>query len=150
MEVMIMGSNVSIVPTTTTTICKPFVLDVMVFAPEAGFKFQVSVEKDCTAKAEPLWKLVFDLYKKQATGTDFDQIVHVSYTASTPVEAQVIQSTAANGVSPSQADILINQVHPAVKELDDADNMTPDQLAAAKTEVKAGMSKVANVKSFDL
>ena len=145
-----MGSNVSIVPTTTTQICKPFVLDVMVFAPEAGFKFQVSVEKDCTANAEPLWKLVFDLYKRQATGTNFDQIVHVSYTASTPVESQVIESTAANGVSPNQADILINQVHPAVKELDDADNMTPDQLAAAKTEVKNGMSKVANVKSFDL
>jgi hypothetical protein len=66
------------------------------------------------------------------------------------VEAQVIQSTAANGVSPNQADILINQVHPAVKELDNADNMTPEQLAAAKAEVKDGMSQVANVKSFDL
>jgi hypothetical protein len=122
----------------------------MVFSPEAGFKFQVSVEKDCTATADPLWKLVFDLYKKQATGTNFDQIVHVSYTANTPVEAQVIQSTAANGVNSQQADILINQVHPAVKELDNADTMTPDQLAATKTQVQDGMSQVANVKSFDL
>jgi hypothetical protein len=122
----------------------------MVFAPEAGFKFQVSVEKDCTATADPLWKLVFDLYKKQATGTAFDQIVHVSYTASTPVESQVLESTAVNGVNSQQADILINQVHPAVKELDDTANMTPDQLAAAQTQVKDGMSQVANVKSFDL
>lgn len=144
-----MGSNISIVPT-TTKICKPFVLDVMVFAPEAGFKFEVSVEKACTPTADPLWKLVFDLYKKQATGTDFDQIVHVSYTASTPVESQVLQTTAVSGVSSGQADILINQVHPAVKELDDAGNMTPEQLQAAKAEVKTAMSKVANVKSFDL
>ena len=144
-----MASNVSIVPT-TKKVCKPFVLEVMVFAPEAGFKFEVSVEKSCTPTADPLWKLVFDLYKKQATGTDFDQIVHVSYTASTPVESQVIETTAVNGVSGGQADILINQVHPAVKSLDQADTLTPQQLAAAKAKVKTAMSKAANVKSFDL
>jgi hypothetical protein len=144
-----MGSNISVVPTTTKK-CKPFVLDVMVFSPESGFKFEVSVEKSCTPTADPLWKIVFDLYKKQATGTDFDQIVHVSYKASTPVESKVIEATAINGVSGDQADILINQVHPAVKELDQADTMTPEQLQAAKTEVKDAISKVANVKSFDL
>jgi hypothetical protein len=144
-----MGSNISVVPT-TKKICKPFVLDVMVFSPESGFKFEVSVEKSCTPTADPLWKIVFDLYKKQATGANFDQIVHVSYTAGTPVESKVIEATAVNGVSGDQADILINQVHPAVKELDHADTMTPEQLQAAKTEVKDAISKVANVKSFDL
>ena len=147
-----MGSNISIVPTTTKT-CKPFVLNVMVFSPEAGFKFEVSVEKSCTPTADPLWKLVFDLYKKQASGSDFDQIVHVSYTASTPVESQVIEATAVNGVNSQQADILINQVNPAVKALDNADTMTPEELQAAKAQVKTAMSNVANVanvKSFDL
>ena len=105
-----MPDNLSVVPI-GAKVCKPFVLNVMVFAPEAGFKFEVSVEKSCTADADALWKLVFDLYEKNAAG-GFDQIVHVSYKADTPVEAQGIESTAVNGVSAGQADILINKVHP--------------------------------------
>src|SRR3982751_3995050 len=127
-----MMSTTSVIPT-VTKVCKPFILNVMVFAPESGYKFEVSVEKSCTPQADALWKLVFDLYKKQAApSTNFDQIVHVSYTAQTPVESQNIQNTAVNGVNAEQADILINQVHPAVKAVENASTMTPEQLAAQK------------------
>jgi hypothetical protein len=122
----------------------------MVFAPESGYKFEVSVEKSCTPQADALWKLVFDLYKRQpAPSTNFDQIVHVSYTAQTPVQSQNIQNMAINGVSAQQADILINQVHPAVKGVENAGSMTPDQFTAQKQLIQTDMSKVANVVSIN-
>jgi hypothetical protein len=147
-----MSANISVVPTTGIRKCKPFVLNVMVFAPEPGFKFEVMVEKSCTKKAEPLWKLVFDLYKKKKTGNDFDQIVHVSYTQGDPVEAEGIQNTAIEGVNDNQADGLITRVHPRVKKLENAKDMTPEELEAAKADIKKEMSAVAKsgVVSVDL
>lgn len=129
--------------TTGTKRCKPFVIEVMVFSPASGFKIEVMIEKTCTPQAEAIWKIVFDLYKKQATGTNFDQLVHVSFKGGTPVEQKGIEATAANGINPKQADVLVNEVGPAVLQLKDASTMTPDQLAAAKKEVVAGSSKVA-------
>jgi len=130
--------------TTGTKRCKPFVIEVMVFSPASGFKIEVMIEKTCTPQAEAIWKIVFDLYKRQATGTNFDQLVHVSFKGGTPVEQKGIETTAANGINPKQADVLVNEVGPAVLQLKDASTMTPEQLAAAKKEVVAGSSKVAN------
>jgi hypothetical protein len=138
-----MSANISVVPLTGKKKCKPFVLNVMVFAPEPGYKFEVLVEKSCTKKAETLWKLVFDLYKKKKTGNDFDQIVHVSYTQGDPVEAEGIQNTAIEGVNDDQADRLVTRVHPRVKILEDAKDMTPEELEAAKADIKKEMSGVA-------
>ena len=129
--------------TTGTKTCKPFVIEVMVFAPASGYKIQVLIEKTCTPQADAIWKLVFDLYKKQATGNDFDQLVHVSFKGGTPVEQQGIEATAANGINPKQADVLVNEVGPAVLQLKDASTMNPDDLDSLKKEVVAGSSKVA-------
>lgn len=129
--------------TTGAKTCKPFVIEVMVFSPASGFKIEVMIEKTCTPQADAIWKIVFDLYKKQATGTNFDQLVHVSFKGGTPVEQKGIEATAANGINPKQADVLVNEVGPAVLQLKDASTMTPEQLAAAKKEVVAGSSKVA-------
>jgi hypothetical protein len=138
-----MSANISVVPITAKKKCKPFVLNVMVFAPEPGFKFEVLVEKSCTKKAETLWKLVFDLYKKKKTGDGFDQIVHVSYTQSDPVEAEGIQNTAIEGVNDDQSDIIVTRVHPRVKQLENAAKMTPEEFEAAKADIKKEMSAVA-------
>jgi len=129
--------------TTGTKTCKPFTIEVMVFAPASGFKIQVEIEKTCTPTADPIWKIVFDLYKKQATGTAFDQLVHVSFKGGTPVEQKGIEATAANGINPKQADALINEVGPTVLQLKDAGTMKPEDLEALKKEVVAGSSKVA-------
>src|SRR5882724_6940415 len=105
------GSSISVVPI-GTKVCKPFLLEVMVFSPEAGYKFKVIVERSCTPEADPIWKLVFDLFK--VTGGDEVQIVHVSCTTGTPVEQQAVQTRAAEGGNRAQADKLVNEVHPAV------------------------------------
>jgi hypothetical protein len=131
------------ITSTTTKICRPFTIEVMVFAPASGFKIEVLVEKTCTPTADPIWKIVFDLYKKQATGTAFDQLVHVSFKGGTPVQQKGIEATAANGITPRQADVLINEVGPAVLQLQDASRLPPDQLSSVKSEIVSGASRVA-------
>lgn len=108
-------STTSVVPI-TKKICKPFLLEVMVFSPEAGYKFKVDVERSCSPQADPIWKLVFDLYR--VTNGQEIQIVHVSFTAGVPVEQEAVQSMATDGVTEAQSDVLINKVHPAVKAIE--------------------------------
>ena len=137
-----MASGIKVVPT-TKKVCKPFVLEVMVFSPESGFKFKVIVERSCTPQAEPLWKLVFDLFEVETADgeTTETQLVHVSFTTTTAVEAQVVQRMAAEGVKPKQADILINEVHKTAKEVGLAEVATEAQ----KVKLKKSMKKVVNV-----
>jgi hypothetical protein len=124
--------------------CKPFIIEVMVFAPASGFKIDVNIEKSCTPQADAVWKIVFDLFKRNATGDGFEQLVHVSFKGGTPVEQKGIQATAANGINDKQADVLINEAGPLVLDLKDASSMTPEQLDSAKKELVAASSKVAN------
>jgi hypothetical protein len=133
------SSSTTVVPL-GTKICKPFLLDVMVFSPEAGFKFNVSVERDCTPTADSIWKLVFDLYKVVAGQPDV-ALVHVSFTSGTPVEQQALQNMATQGVAPAQADTLVKVVYPATKAVVGNDNPTPAQ----KQAVHDAMSQVVNL-----
>jgi hypothetical protein len=135
------SSSISVVPVGAKK-CKPFVLQVMVFSPESGFKFEVTVEKDCSASNDPIWKLVFDLYKKQATGSDFDQIVHVSFTSGTTAEQQGIQSMVSQGVSSGQADVITSQVYPAAKALDGVQNPTDQQKQAVHQAMSQAVTSV--------
>lgn len=130
--------------TTGPKTCKPFEIEVMVFAPASGFKIQVLIEKSCTPQAEAVWKIVFDLYKKKANGDGFDQLVHVSFKGGTPVVQQGIQATAANGLNDKQADVVINEAGPAVLELKDASTMTPQKLDSVKKEVVGASNRIAN------
>lgn len=134
-------SSVSVVPIGTKK-CKPFVLQVMVFSPESGFKFEVLVERDCSPDNDPIWKLVFDLYKKQPSGSDFDQIVHVSFTSGSSTEQQGIQSMVTQGVSGAQADVITNEVYPAAKSLDGIQNPTPEQKAALHQALSKAVTAV--------
>jgi hypothetical protein len=133
------ASSTSVVPL-GKKICKPFLLDVMVFSPEAGFKFHVSVERDCTPTADSIWKLVFDLFKVVMGEPDV-ALVHVSFTSGTPVERQALQNMAAQGVAPAQADALVNTVYPATKAIVGNKKPTPQQ----KQAVHDAMSQVVNL-----
>ena len=133
------GSSTSVVPL-GTKICKPFLLDVMVFSPEAGFKFHVSVERDCTPTADSIWKLVFDLYKVVPGKPDV-ALVHVSFTSGTPVEQKALQNMATQGVAADQADALVKKVYPATKAIVGNNNPTPAQ----KQAVHDAMSQVVNL-----
>jgi len=117
-------SSTSVVPI-GKKVCKPFLLEVMVFSPESGFKFKVIVERTCTPEADAIWKLVFDLYKI-ADGKEV-QLVHVSFTAGAPVEQKAIETMADEGITEAQSDVIINDVHPAVKEVVAVPNPTPKQ-----------------------
>ena len=119
--------------------CRPFVLDVMVMSPEAGFKFEVDIEKGCTADNEATWKLVFDLYKK--INDEFVQIVHVAFAAGAPNEAVGIQKIATEGASLPQAQVLTREVYPVAKQLDGVDDPTADQ----KNQLTSAMRKVTIV-----
>jgi len=121
-------------------VCKPFLLDVMVYSPESGYKFHVSVERDCTPTADAIWKLVFDLYKV-APGQPDVPLVHVSFTSGTPVEQQAIQNMAAQGINQAQAGKLINNVYPATKAVAGNTNPSPAQ----KQAIHDAMSSVVNL-----
>ena len=122
-----------------TKVCKPFLVEVMVFSPESGYKFKVLVERSCTPEAEPLWKLVFDLYR--VTGTTEVQLVHVSFTSGTPVERKGVQLMASEGVKPDQAEILTDEVHPAAKAIVGVKKPTANQ----KKRLHDAMTKVVTV-----
>jgi hypothetical protein len=131
-------SSTSVVPI-GTKVCKPFLVEVMVFSPESGYKFKVLVERSCTPEADPIWKLVFDLYK--VTGSTEVQLVHVSFTSGTPVEQKGVQLMASEGVKPAQADILTNEVHPAAKAIVGVKKPTANQ----KKRLHDAMTKVVTV-----
>ncbi|HKO98836.1 MAG TPA: hypothetical protein VJU86_17685 [Pyrinomonadaceae bacterium] len=135
---------VKIALTTGPKKCKPFVIEVMVFAPASGFKIEVLIEKSCTPQADAVWKIVFDLYKRKESGNGFDQLVHVSFKGGTPVEQKGIQATAANGLNDKQADVIVNEAGPAVLELKDAGTMTQPELEVVKKEVVSASTKIAN------
>lgn len=131
-------SSVSVVPVGKKS-CKPFLLEVMVFSPEAGYKFKVIVERFCTPEADSTWKLVFDLFK--VTGNQEVQIVHVSFTTGATVEQKAVQRMAAHGVKPAQAKLLVSKVHPAARAIEGVTNPTPAQ----KQKLHDAMSQVVNV-----
>ena len=83
--------------------CKPFIFEVMVYSPEAGYKAEIVVERGCTPTNDSVWKFVFDLYKKKAAGDGFDQLVHVSYRALSAQENVAVVGMI-DGMSDAQAD----------------------------------------------
>ena len=136
--------NLKVTTTTGPKKCKPFIIEVMVFAPASGFKIEVLIEKSCTPQADAIWKIVFDLYQKKKPTDPFVQLVHVSFKGGTPVEQKGIELTAANGINDRQADVLVNEAGPAVLELKDANTMSTQKLNSIKEEVVTASSKVAN------
>ena len=117
--------------------CKPFIFEVMVYSPEAGYKAEITVERGCTPTNDSVWKFVFDLYKKQATGTGFDQLVHVSYRALTAAENTAVVGMI-DGLTDAQADQLpaLNDASKTFHD-DPSDANKTAVLAAAKGVVTA-------------
>ena len=101
--------------------CKPFIFEVMVYSPEAGYKADITVERGCTPTNDAVWKFVFDLYKKQASGGGFDQLVHVSYRALNQQENAAVIGMI-DGLTDAQADAL-PALHAAAKAF--SDNPSP-------------------------
>jgi hypothetical protein len=123
------------VTTTGSKKCSPFLLKVMIFSPEAGFKFDVSVQLLCSPTNDKTWKMLFNLYKK--IGTDFVQLVGVEFQAQSPAESQAIETMSNQGVNVLQSRALRTKVHPAVKPLADGHQPTD----AEKNKIHSAMQK---------
>jgi hypothetical protein len=130
-------ANLNVVPVGAKQ-CKPFILEVFVASPESGYKFELIVEKACSSTNDPLWKLVFDLYKKDSAGA-FQQIVHVSFKPTEPDEQKGVEALALEPVNVETARVLQKEVHPAAKAVAGAKKPS----AAQKKALHDAMSKAA-------
>lgn len=98
--------------------CKPFLLRVMVFSPESGFKFTIEIQKACTSQNEPVWKLLFDLYKK--VGADFQEVVSVEFVAGDPNDIDKVAAITDDGMKRPQVRAFRENVYPLVKPFGDS------------------------------
>ena len=108
-------------PTTVTTAdsvtsCTEFRLKVMIYSPESGYKFDVTVQRKCFPTK---WLIIFNLYKKKTTGSDFDQIVAVEFEAEKKEEKKAIEAMSKTGIGVLQARAFRKKVYPRVKAGDD-------------------------------
>ncbi|QHG21021.1 hypothetical protein [Nostoc sp. ATCC 53789] len=95
--------------------CRPFLLKVMVYSPEAGYKFIIEIQKACTANNEEVWKLLFDLYKK--IDNNFVEIISVEYVAGDPNEIEKVAAITDEGMKRSQVREFRENVYPVVKTI---------------------------------
>lgn len=104
--------------TTGTKKCKPFLLRVMVYSPESGYKFTIEIQKACTSKNEPVWKLLFDLYKK--IDGAFEEMVSVEFVAGDPNDIEKIAVITEEGMTRPQVRAFRDDVFPLVKPFADS------------------------------
>jgi hypothetical protein len=105
--------------------CRPFSLSIMVYSPESGYKFEIEIEKSCTATNDTVWKFVFMLYKKNQKN-EFELLVSIKFTATTPEEAQGIAEITKTGLTEPQFDTVNNEIFPLTKILgNEGRNATP-------------------------
>ncbi len=127
---------------TTVTVggrkCKPFLLRVMVFSPEAGYKFEIEVQLACTATNAEVWKLLFNLYKQK--GSDFVEIVSVEFVAGDPNEISKVAAISDDGLTRPQVRAFRDSVFPAVKATA-GQQPTPDDQKKIHDKVKDAISK---------
>ena len=102
-------------PTTVSTAtakdtCTEFRLKVMIFSPEAGFKFDVTIQKKCFPTK---WILNFNLFKK--VNGEFVQIVAVEFEAEKKTEEKALEAISTDGVGVLQGRALRKKVFPLVK-----------------------------------
>lgn len=105
---------------TITTVgkkCKPFLIRVMVFSPESGYKFTIEIQKACTSSNEAVWKLLFDLYKK--IDNIFEEVVSVEFVAGDPNDIDKIAAITEEGMNRAQVRAFRENVFPLVKPLGD-------------------------------
>lgn len=102
-------------PTAITTAaaketCTEIRLKVMIFSPEAGFKFDVTVNKKCFPTK---WHIIFNLFKK--VGNEFVLIVSVDFEAEKKVQEKTIEKMSTDGIGVLQSRAFRKKVYELVK-----------------------------------
>ena len=122
-------------PTTITTAtgadsCTEFRIKVMIYSPESGYKFDVTVQRKCFPTK---WLLVFNLYKK--IGNDFVQLVGVEFEAEKKEEQKALETMSQTGVNTLQSRAMRKKVYPAVKPLEDGHAPTEKEKQKIHNEI---------------
>ncbi len=89
----------------------------MVYSPESGYKFNIEVQKACTASNEEVWKLLFDLYKK--IDNQFVEIISVEFIAGDPNEIEKVAAITDEGLTRPQLRAFRDRVYPLAKSIGD-------------------------------
>lgn len=119
--------------------CKPFLIRVMVFSPESGYKFTIEIQKACTSENEPVWKLLFDLYKK--INNEFVEVVSVEFVAGDPNDIDKIAAITDEGMKRPQVRAFRDNVYPITKPFGDS-GTEPD--AQEKKKIDDSIKKAIN------
>ncbi len=117
--------------------CTEFRIKVMIFSPESGFKFEVTVQRKCFPTK---WIIIFNLFKK--IDGEFVQIVSVEFDSEKKEEQKAIEDISKNGVNLLQSRAFRKKVYPTVKVLEDGDEPT----TAEKTKIHNEMAKAILLK----
>ncbi len=125
----------TVVATPGSKKCTPFLLRVMVFSPEAGFKFDVTVQHICTPAEK--WKILFNLFKK--VGNEMVLVVSVEFEAEAPVEIKAAEQMSNEGVNFQQARQFNRGVFGATKPLADGHQPTPAEQAKVHREMQKAL-----------
>jgi hypothetical protein len=129
---------------TITTIgkkCKPFLIRVMVFSPESGYKFTIEIQKACTSQNEPVWKLLFDLFKK--IDNNFEEVVSVEFVAGDPNDIEKIAAVTEEGMTRAQVRAFRENVFPLVKPFGDTGKKPTE---AERKKIDETLRKAINAK----
>ena len=90
----------------------------MVFSPESGYKFIIEIQKACDSQNEPVWKLIFDLYKK--VNNDFVDLISVEFVAGDPNDINSVAAITEDGMKKAQVRAFRDNVYPLVKPFGDS------------------------------
>lgn len=111
----------------------------MVYSPESGYKFTIEVQKACNTQNEPVWKLLFDLFKKM--DGEFVEIISVEFIAGDPNDIKQIAAITDEGMKKGQVRAFRDEVYPLVKPFGDSGKPpTP----AEKKKIDLIMKKAIN------
>ena len=119
--------------TIRTRKCRPFLLRVMVYSPESGYKFNIEVQKACTASNEEVWKLLFDLYKK--IDDQFVEIISVEFIAGDPNEIERVAAITDEGLKRSQVRAFRDNVYPLAKPIGEEEREPTEEEQEKMAEV---------------
>ncbi|MBX7170233.1 MAG: hypothetical protein K1X72_04695 [Pyrinomonadaceae bacterium] len=111
-------------------VCTEFRIKVMIYSPESGYKFDVTVQRKCFPTK---WIVIFNLYKK--IGTEFVQLVGVEFETETKEQQKSAEKMSQEGVNILQSQAFRKKVYPAVKVLEDGDPPTESETKKIHTEM---------------
>lgn len=120
-------------------ICTPFYISVMVYNPEAGWKFLLKVQKSCNMTNDPIWKLRFNL--DRLIKDEFVRVLEVEAGLGTDGEVAGAEKIVKDGINEGQLDLLVDEIYPKTKIL--AEEQRDPTMEEAK-DIRSSMKKLVS------